>query len=213
MRVNVVSGLIGIFLVFCLPQNSLAVPLQNGNFSSFAGWDGVILDSISFVDTVVDPATDPHFNLLGGGLAQLSNDFDFYEVALYQEFDLPSNVKALSFDFAWSLTDPSLDFVQATLIDPVTNTLLDDLFPVTVDFSLASNSGAATTDISGLAGQTVLLEFLLQDGDFDENDTFTAGNIELQLAAVPEPGTLLLLGMGSFALAFGFRKRGWSRAC
>jgi len=212
MRARAVSGLIAICLMLCLPQGALALPLQNGDFSSFAGWDGVIYDGS---DMVVDPATDPLFNLAAGGLAELSNDPTYYEVALYQVFDLPSNVTSLSFDFAWSLTDPSSDFVQAALIDPITDAFLADLFPATVDFSLATNSGTATTDISAFAGQNVLLEFLLQDGDFNEIDTFSIGNVELQLAAapVPEPDTLLLFGMGLLALAFGFRSDRRFRAC
>lgn len=203
MRARVVSGLIAICLMLCLPQGALALPLQNGDLSSFTGWDGIIYDG---ADTFVDPMTDPHFNLVPAGAA-LSNDFFFWEVALFQEFDLPSDVTTLSFDFAWSLTDPDFDFVQAALIDPITNTFLADLFPATVDFSLASNSGNAVTDVSSLAGQTVTIEFLLQDGDFNEQDIFTVGNIQIETASVPEPSTFLLLGIGTLGLLLGVRRR------
>ncbi len=200
MRAGVVSSFIAISLLLCLPQGASAIPLQNGDLSSFSGWSGSIYDGSS---TIVDPATDSHFSLVAGG-AELGNDFSFWEVALFQEFDLDSNATNISFDYEWSVTDSSQDFFQAILIDGAFN--LIDLFPIGTDFSLNSNSGTAVTDVSSLAGQTVTIEFLLLDGDFDEGDIFTVGNIQIETASVPEPSTLLLLGIGILGLLLGVRK-------
>ena len=51
----------------------------------------------------------------GRGFARLQNDTDFYEVDLFQAFDLDPSAQTLGFDYAWSLTasPPVTDFVQA----------------------------------------------------------------------------------------------------
>jgi len=189
-----------------------AAPLQNGNFSSgFTAWTAEITDSFSFAITAVDPVADPHFDLVGG-LAKLANDFDFFEVALSQEIMLPADANEFSFDFDWTITcdDPlgtcagsfgSNDVVQASFLvagSPVLN-----LFPASIDPLQLTASGTATTDISSYAGQTVVLEFLLQDGDFNEADMFSVGNIGITVApaVAPEPTTLapFALGLAGFA--------------
>lgn len=191
---SILSG----YLILVAPQ-AVSTPLQNGGLSSFTGWDAFIYDG-SY--TAVDPMTDPHFSLAPGG-AKLSNDFFYWEVALSQEFDLAADALSISFDYGWSITD-SFDLVQAVLIDSASN--LYNLFPAGTDFSLTSNSGTAITDISLLAGQAVTIEFLLQDGDWNEQDTFTVGNIQIETASVPEPGILLLLSIGLLGLLLGARQ-------
>lgn len=188
-----------------------ADPITSGDFGSFAGWSGSIVDSFTLDLIPVDPATDPdHFTLIGGGFARLTNDFDFFEVALFQDFVLPDDTLTIAFDFAWLLTagDPfSPDFVQAKLIDPVTRDFLIDLFPLSLNTSAPSASGTIFEDISFLAGQTVSLEFILQDGDFNENDRFDIGNIVIETAVVDvaEPETILLFltGLAGLLIAGG----------
>lgn len=190
-----------------------ADPITSGQFGSFAGWSGSIVDSSTGDSLPVDPATDPHFNLIGGGFASLTNDFDFYEVVLFQDFILPDDTLTIAFDFAWLLTagDPFFpDFIQAKLIDPVTRAFLIDLFPLSLDTSAPSASGSIFEDISFLAGQTVSLEFILQDGDFNEADRFDIGNILIATAAVEvaEPATILLFlaGLAGLLIAGGRRR-------
>lgn len=199
MNTHRISLVLSLLLVTGFSLNLQASHLQNGDFGSFAGWEGELWDGAA---TSVGPGTDSHFSLPGAGMAEISNDPVFYQVVLFQQFDLPINTVGLSFDFAWTKTD-AFDIVQASLIDATLT--LHDLFPLSVDTNLLTNSGSATTDISSLAGQTVTIEFLLSDGDFDENDRFRVGNIEITEAAIPEPGALLLLAIGVAGLA------GWKR--
>lgn len=194
MTSSTLTALAASALLLLHSATSTALPLQNGDFTSFAGWQGNLFDG---ADNPVDPALDAHFSL-GGGMASLTNDAIFFEVSLFQTFDLPANATDLSFDFLWQITDP-FDLVQAVLIDGGMG--LHDLFPGGVDFSLLANGGTAVTDISALAGQTVTIEFLLQDGDFVEQDLFSVGNIGIGIAQVPEPASPLLVAVALAGLA------------
>jgi hypothetical protein len=174
-----------------------AGPLLNGAFTSFDGWSAQIRDSLTDADSQVNPAADPRFSLVGGGFAALGNDVDYYEVALFQDFDLLPSVTTLVFDYSWFLTAGDLqfpDFIQATLF------LLDsfefiDLFPSSLDTSAARASGTAVTDVSAFAGKSVSIEFLIQDGDFDERDVLEIGNIAVAEAPLPPPAALMALGL------------------
>jgi len=210
-------AVISLFLLtFGLPV-AQALPLQNGNFASFAGWQGYLYDGAS--STAVDPATDSsHFSLLGGGQAQLADDSTYFEVALEQTFDLPANALEIIFDFGWDLTSvacpPGIDFPQAVLIDNGGNMLdlLDGVDRPGCAGGQPTNAGTATTAIDSLAGQTVTLQFLLQGGD-DLQDTFRIGNIHITPSAppIPVPATLLLFSSGLLGLVFRqwqFSRRG-----
>ena len=182
--------IVTIFVHLMLCGTSPATPLQNGDFSSFTGWSGEIQDSTDWY--TADLATDSHFALTGVGMAQISNDLDYFGVALFQEFDLPSDASTISFDFEWDKTD-DYDMVQATLYDSTYSSWLD-LFPWTTNFDLLTNSGTATTDVLSLAGSTVTIEFLLEDSDYNTTDWFKIGNINI--TPIPEPCTMMLLGTG-----------------
>lgn len=179
-----------------LSLGASAGPLLNGSFTDFDGWSGSIRDSDTDVLVDVDPATDARFSLIGSGFAQLSNDSEYYEVILYQDFDLLSDASTLSFDYSWSLTasDPSApDLVQATLWLADFSDFID-LFPPLLDTSAPSGAGNAITDVSAFAGESVSIEFLVQDGDFNESDWLQIGNITIAEAPLPGPWTLVLAG-------------------
>ncbi len=174
----------------------------NGDFASFGGWDGTLIDSFTLDEVPVDPALDGgHFALGGDGTATMANDFDFFGVVLSQALMLDPADTTLQFDYAWEISDAA-DLVQASIVDPVTNNLLLDLF-AGVDTTVASQGQTtASVDVSVLAGQSVGLEFLLLDGDFFEFDTFTVGNFELigPTTSVSEPPAALMLLIGILAL-------------
>jgi hypothetical protein len=190
-----------------------ADPLQNGDFVGFGSWSAGITDSTTLVTAIVDPASDAHFSLLGGGSAQLSNDVAHFEVVLFQEIDIPGDAALLSFDYAWSLTDPASDFPQAAILDPLDPLSFLSLFPASTDLSLAVNSGTASIDISALAGQVRTLQFLLQAGDMNEADSFQIGNVEIIPMPEPTSGGLVLLALAAgMATHHHLRKRPDRRA-
>ena len=119
----------------------------------------------------------------------------------------------LSFDYAWSLTDPAADFPQAGILDPLDPLSFINLFPDTTDFSLPVNSGTASIDISALAGQVRTLQFLLQAGDMNEADSFQIGNVEIIPMPEPSSGGLVLLALAAgMATHHRLRKRPDRRA-
>jgi hypothetical protein len=195
------------------PMPAFAGPFVNGDFTvspDFVGWQGLIRNSATDDLEPVDPPAAPWFGIVGGGLARLANDADYYEVSLSQVFDLPADARTLAFDYRWLLTsgDPAApDFVQALLWLADLSDFID-LFSSSLDTSAATGSGTATTDISRFAGGAVLLEFLLQDGDIDEQDWFEIGRVALITAPVPVSPTWLLLlpGLGLW-LTGGARRR------
>lgn len=189
-----------------------AGPIINGDFSSFDGWSGAIRNSTTDILEDVDPASDPRFSLEPGGFSRLSNELDYYEVVLFQQFELNPTAISLGFDYAWSLTagDPTFpDLVQALLWLPDFSDFID-LFPASLDTSAPSASGAASTNVSAFAGRSVVLEFLVQDGDFDEQDWLQIGNVAVSGGTVPLPATPLLLAIGVPLLALRGRRRGLS---
>jgi len=197
--------------VLCLgltQSTAWAGPFVNGDFSSFTGWSGAVRGG-SDPPVTVNPTTDARFALPQSGFAGLYNDSSFYEVVLSQGFDLDASARTLRFDYAWALTagDPdNPDLVQAVLW-LADRSVFIDLFPLSLDTSAPSGSGSQIADISALAGSQVLLEFVLQDGDFDELDWFEIGHVAIVSEQVPLPATLALLlpGLGLCA-----RRGGWS---
>jgi hypothetical protein len=172
-----------------------AGPLLNGSFTSFDGWAAALQDGSGPLD--VDPAASPNFTLVGNGFAQLTNDPTWFEVVLYQDFELLPTASTLSFDYAWSLTagDPQFpDFVQATLFLLGSLDFID-LFPASLDTTAASASGTAVTDVSAFAGKSVSIEFLVQDGDFNEADWLQIGNVTVAEAPLPPSAALIALGL------------------
>jgi len=181
--------------------------LINGDFADFNGWQGTVIDSFTLDATTTDPASGPNFALGGGGTAVLSDSFEFFTASLRQEFTMNAGATELAFDYGWTLTsdtsnpDLGLDFVQAVLIDTVTNTVLNLLDGVDTSASLQPMAHAMV-DVSQYSGRAMAIEFLIQDGDFNEADSFRFGNIAVSGApvTVPEPSSIGLFGVGLVAI-------------
>lgn len=195
-------AVLGFCLVNALAAGQLqAGPIQNGAFTpDFAPWQGEV-ENADFDVTAVDPDTDGRFSLLGGGMAQIQTDPDadpaanIIAVNLFQTFDLSSRAQTLRFDYAWAMSDPDFDYVDAALFSVADPFLFLDLFAA-VDTVLPSDSGQLGVDISALAGLEVQLTFRVEDGGDNGMDWLQVGNIEL----VPAPATLALLTIGLAAL-------------
>ncbi len=181
-----------------------SVALQNGDFSSgFDNWTGEVSDVDTFSITPVDPLPGVYSNnyqVLGGGLAQLMTTStnnppnNIWSVAIFQDFLIPDlsvlgNSLELNLSVSWSLSNLGLDFASAQLVDQA-----DPL-------STLNLVGGGVFDITGWAGKNASLQFVVQDGD-DQDDWLQVGNISIteKTAAIPEPATWLLIVTGYFAL-------------
>jgi hypothetical protein len=186
---------------------SASAELLNGDFSEsppFVGWQGEQFNSPTGPPSSLNPAEmalSTEYQLPGGGLATIFTSAANFSTSLFQEFVLPGNATTLEFDYSWIITDttdPVDDFVQAGL-DTVGG-FFDIFFELGIPTDQANANGSVQYDVSALAGQTVTLSFLIEDGDFDERDQMTVGNIVINQRAVPLPGTALLLSAGLLLL-------------
>lgn len=202
------------FIVLLLLATTAHANLINGDFEDFAAWQGALVDSETLDRLDVDPSSyGSNFSIVGDGTAELSNSFDYFEVSIRQEFFLALDAAAVAFDMGWSLTSDSagdfvgFDFVQAILFDALTGIPLVDLLTGTDTSAAFQPLTRFLADVSGLAGRSVILEFLLQDGDFDESDSLRFGNLEIlrdTVIGVPEPPTVALMLLGLLSIRLGY---------
>ncbi|HEC15764.1 MAG TPA: hypothetical protein ENI99_04205 [Sedimenticola sp.] len=209
MKMHWVMKIAGLSAGMILSAAAVAGPLLNGDFSSgtngFESWKGE-LDNGG--PPVVSLTTDADFGTYStsysasAGAATLTNDNgdDFYHVSLFQSFDVPvtAGTLALSLDYEWSVSSLD-DLVQASLED--SSSVFYDLFAGLTPAMTAS--GTINYDITGLAGDTVELYFLVEDADWVETDWLRVGNITItETLSVPAPPVLVLLLAGLAGLAY-----------
>jgi PEP-CTERM motif len=204
-----------LFLLMALPVTGAwasVLGLVNGDFSSgFSGWSGTIVKDVNGqpIQTSVDPSQDPsHFSQLPGGGAKLTNDNTFYLIVLSQVFDVtPNTLYTLNFKYLWQPTDVTADTLQASLAfsDGSMFGFPRDLF--TPPHPVANVDPPFSGSFVGPATGRVRLDFVLTDNDFVTPDTLGLQNVNLTIANVPEPGTVLLLGTGILALLPALRRR------
>lgn len=205
--------------VFLLPWvvyagHASALPLQAGDFVSLTPWQGEITDVASASPTTVaDLANDSRYTLTQPGYLRLQTDpnsdlsQNYFRVSLFQGFDLSQQATEIRFDYSWQLSDPSSDFVQALLYDLSGTFQPLNLFSEAgIDTAQLIGSGQLTVDVSAWAGQSVLLDFLVEDGADDVSDFLQIGHA--QVTAVPLPGTLVLFIGGLVSLFSQFHRRG-----
>ena len=140
---------------------------------------------------------------LDGSSATLSEDFVVSPISLENGgFIIPSDALALSFDYELVVAIDNVDFFDFYIINTEAPT-----FPVGGSEGLYS--GNYSYDLTALRGNTVPVIFHLlydwTDGGYES--ILTISNVEItQVAAVPEPATLLLLLSGVAGL-LGFNRR------
>jgi hypothetical protein len=180
--------------------------LMNNDFSDgFSGWQAEVtsynLDTATDTTLSGDIFADfsDNFSLSGDGVSlstTASGSEEFWNIVMFQDFVVDTvdagQSLTLSLDISSQLTDGAFDFSFAQLRNLQTNDVLD-------------LSSGGSFDISTWAGVNASLEFGVQDGDFNLSDSLSFSGLSImQSSTIPEPATLLLFGLGAWALT---RKR------
>lgn len=208
------AGLV-LFAVSASFGSGASAGLMNADFSAgFTGWSGELctFNATTLADSCYDDATmmpipplpvDPssysdNYILPGAGSAKISTssagDVDTYFVSLFQDFTVdaiaPGSTLDLSLSVLTMLTTPSNGAVQ--LIDN------GGVLP-TIDLT-----AGGIYDITSWVGASAQLALFVSDDDFTLpalTDMITVSDITFtETASVPEPGSLLLFGLGMAGL-------------
>lgn len=213
------------FLGLLFTGLSSAAPLQNGDFSSFEGWNGERLDGspstisgTDLDDNAVD--TDDNFRRdATAGTGTAANSDTYWSLDLFQDFTVPDAEGGtiwLSFDYSWSMTDWQTDLMSIFLDTGATSDYLvgpsfPQLVPPLVEVDSNSGSGSLSYDVTEYSTQNVIFSAVIQDNDYNVQDSVTIGNIALSVTPnqVPVPPTVLLLLAGfPLILHWGVRNKG-----
>jgi hypothetical protein len=138
---------------------------------------------------------------VSGGTVTLSDDFTQNWYAFYNpSYDVAADAGTLSFDY-------TLDLVPDTTFDYLTMEInLSPVITVTAD-----GSGTLSFDLIPYQDQTIDLAWVLYWGGGLDADGSSASISNIDLAAagaapIPEPATIVLIGMGLCSLPFIRRK-------
>ena len=185
-----------VILSFLMVPSVYALPLDLSGFTAEPGVDLVVVGTNTTVNFTESQALDQDGNLLSA--------FYFYN----DSFLVPDKATYLSFnyDFLLGEYDPG---------DHLTFEL-NNAIPPNLDVLAEITGGGFSIDLSGFRTQTISLAWgVVWGGDMDDVAGTTASIYDIDLGIdtttnnnpVPEPGTVILLGIGLLGLTGYGRKK------
>jgi|GEM_PF-2669756 len=180
-----------LLLIGAISSNTALAGFINADFmNSFDGWGGDVnyfngTDEIEAFDIDFADFTDNFVAGAGSVTLNTSEDLpnEYWGVYLFQSFILDPNSLELSLSYIANADD-----VYVTLVDD-NGDLLHDFI-----------TNGLSVDVSAWAGSLVAFEFGVEDFDFVYDDSLTVSNINLTMASVPEPSTMLLFALALLGL-------------
>lgn len=173
---------VGLLLsVLFLPGWAGAVQLDLNDFFQFPASAIDVMPDGSMADFVEDPVSTPVF---------LSNDPGLGDPNVI----IPGIGVHLLFDFVFIEGANNFDEFGAFVIDVATGLSIGSAFEFFMD---SSGSGTIDWDLTSLSGQTLGLQFQLSAlaGDVGLDSTLRVSNVQLLTQAVPEPSSIILIGI------------------
>ncbi len=150
-------------------------------------------------EVIIDPT---------GTSATMSNSTPYWSVYLFNDYiidPIPWNLFSLQFDFDFTKPGGGDSEFFAFIYD---SNNYDPLNPIREFYTSASQSDTVSWDLTGLDPSILSLglEFQLNTNESFPGGQVTIGNVAYETNPIPEPGSIILLGMGLLACAFGTRK-------
>ncbi len=195
---NVVGGS-NINFVTVGNENQVRWGVSTGSGQSGLGFEGIAPPSLSLaLETAFDIGTLRHFNnpIVSGTAASLA------DLTISLNFSDPTIASSPLFTFQIDETPNARPCAY-----PSTTPCADQIsFPSALASETFDISGTLyTLELLGFrVGSSFVSDFISNEGG--TNSAILIGKITADIASVPEPGTLLLLGSGLVGLAFARRK-------